>query len=141
MKIWRTATTITAVLLISTAPMCSPTFAQASDQHRHHPHETGVEWADHEDGWESEFSRTRHNADFERLLSLLLAQALIVEAPVLGQPVCRGPHDDKFIACALAVGADVIVSGDKDLLSISGTFNIPIVRPREFLKSYVGRGR
>ena len=89
----------------------------------------------------NEFSRTRSNTDFERLLSLLLAQALIVEAPVLDQPICRDPHDDKFIACALAVGAGVIVSGDKDLLSISGTFNILVITPREFVRSHIRRSR
>jgi putative PIN family toxin of toxin-antitoxin system len=87
------------------------------------------------------FSRTRSNTNFERLLSLLLAQALIVEAPVLDQQICRDPHDDKFIACALAVGAGVIVSGDKDLLSISGTFDMLIITPREFVNSYIRRGR
>ncbi len=89
----------------------------------------------------NEFSRTRSNTDFERLLGLLLAQALIVEAPVLDQPICRDPHDDKFIACALSAGAGVIVSGDKDLLSISGTFNILVITPREFVRSYIRRGR
>ncbi len=78
-----------------------------------------------------EFSRKRSDPDFERLLSLLVAQALIVEAPDLNQPVCRDPHDDKFIACALAVCADVIVSGDKDLLSISGKISVPVMRPKE----------
>jgi predicted nucleic acid-binding protein len=64
-----------------------------------------------------------------------------VEAPVLDQQICRDPHDDKFIACALAVGAGVIVSGDKDLLSISGTFDMLIITPREFVNSYIRRGR
>jgi putative PIN family toxin of toxin-antitoxin system len=88
-----------------------------------------------------EFSRTRSNTDFERLLSLLLAQALIVEVPVSDQQICRDLHDDKFIACALAVGAGVIVSGDKDLLSISGTFNILTIMPRESVNSCIRKGR
>ena len=87
-----------------------------------------------------EFSRKRSNPDFESLLGLLVAQALIVEAPDLDQSVCRDPHDDKFIACALAVGADVIVSGDKDLLSISGKFAIPVTKPKEFVEKYIGKG-
>jgi len=88
-----------------------------------------------------EFSRKSSNPDFQRLLGLLVAQALIVEAPVLDQPVCRDPDDDKFVACALAVGADVIVSGDKDLLNISGKLNIPVMRPKEFLDTYLYRQR
>jgi len=84
-----------------------------------------------------EFSRKSSNPDFERLLGLLVAQALIVEAPDLDQPVCRDPDDDKFVACALAVGADVIVSGDKDLLNISGKLTIPVMRPKEFVDRYL----
>ena len=42
----------------------------------------------------NEFSRTRSNTDFERLLSLLLAQALIVEAPVLDQPISYYPYQN-----------------------------------------------
>lgn len=84
-----------------------------------------------------EFSQKRSNPDFEGLLSLLAAQALIVDAPSLDSPVCRDPDDDKFIVCALAAGADVIVSGDKDLLNISGKLTIPVMRPKEFVDRYI----
>ncbi len=84
-----------------------------------------------------EFSRRRSNPEFEKLLSLLVAQALIVDAPALENPICRDPGDDKFIACALVVGADVIISGDKDLLSISGESTIRIMRPKEFVDRYI----
>ena len=87
-----------------------------------------------------EFTRKHSNPDFESLLGLLVAQALIVEAPGLDQAVCRDPHDENFISCALAAGADVIVSGDKDLLSISGKFLIPVMKPKEFVEKYIGRG-
>jgi putative PIN family toxin of toxin-antitoxin system len=84
-----------------------------------------------------EFSRRRSNPEFEKLLRLLVAQALIVEPIDLDQSVCRDPDDDKFIACALAVSADVIVSGDKDLLSLSGKLTIPVMRPKEFVDRYI----
>lgn len=84
-----------------------------------------------------EFSRRRSNPEFEKLLSLLVAQALIVDAPALENPICRDPCDDKFIACALVVDADVIISGDKDLLSISGESTIRIMRPKEFVDRYI----
>ena len=80
------------------------------------------------------------NSDFERLLGLLVTQALIVDVPDLARPVCRDPQDGKFIACALAVGADVIVSGDKDLLAVSKQLIIPVMRPREFVDRYIGKG-
>jgi putative PIN family toxin of toxin-antitoxin system len=87
-----------------------------------------------------DFSQKRSSTDFERLLGLLVAQALIAEVPDLARSVCRDPHDDKFIACALAVGAEVIVSGDKDLLTISEQLITPVLRPREFVDRYIGKG-
>ena len=53
------------------------------------------------------------------------------------RPVSRDPHDDKFIACALAVDVDVIVSGDRDLLSISEKLAVPVMKPREFVDRYM----
>jgi putative PIN family toxin of toxin-antitoxin system len=42
--------------------------------------------------------------------------------------ICRDPMDDVVLACAHAVQADAIVSGDKDLLSLGGYGSIPILR-------------
>ena len=70
-------------------------------------------------------------------MGILIAQALIVDAPELERPISRDPHDDKFIACALAVGAGVIVSGDRDLLSISGKLAVLVMRPKEFVDRYM----
>lgn len=41
--------------------------------------------------------------------------------------VCRDPHDDKFLECAVAGNADYIVSADEDLLSLRGFEGIPII--------------
>ena len=38
-----------------------------------------------------------------------------------------------ILACTVAAGADLIVTGDKDLLSLSSFENIPIVRAAEAL--------
>ena len=54
-----------------------------------------------------------------------------------GEPlkVCRDPDDDRVLECALAAGAEGIVSGDRDLLDL-GTFReTPIMSPRRFLDS------
>jgi uncharacterized protein len=40
----------------------------------------------------------------------------IMDAPPLPQPVCRDPDDDAVLALALAAAADLVVSGDQDLL-------------------------
>ena len=43
--------------------------------------------------------------------------------------IAADPDDDHVLACAVAGGADLIVSGDKHLLGLGGQYNgIPIVR-------------
>jgi putative PIN family toxin of toxin-antitoxin system len=47
--------------------------------------------------------------------------------------VCRDPRDDKFLEVAVATKADVIVSGDDDLLTLNPYASIPIVSAGRFL--------
>ena len=56
-----------------------------------------------------------------------LASVLWFEAAPLPRPVCRDADDDHVLACAVAAGADLIVSGDDDLLSLRMYENMPIV--------------
>ena len=42
-------------------------------------------------------------------------------------PVCRDPNDDHVIATAVAVNAEIIVTGDKDLLALSQYQSIRIL--------------
>jgi putative PIN family toxin of toxin-antitoxin system len=63
---------------------------------------------------------------------------LVVLRSELVQPdeqiaVCRDPKDDKFLEVAVAGQADVIVSGDEDLLTLDPYAGIPIVSPSQFL--------
>ena len=48
--------------------------------------------------------------------------------------VCRDPEDNHILACALEAGCSFIVTGDKDLLSLSPFRGIKIVTPAVFLK-------
>ena len=68
-------------------------------------------------------------------LALLVMNAEIVEAPGLSDQVSRDRDDDKFIACALAANCQTIISGDKDLLEVTGYQGLKVVAPREFLES------
>jgi len=70
-------------------------------------------------------------------LALLVMNAEINEPPDLPEQVSRDSDDDKFIACALAGDCHVIISGDRDLLSISGYRGVKVVAPREFLESVI----
>jgi len=46
--------------------------------------------------------------------------------------VIDDPDDDKFIWCALAGGADYIISGDEHLLNLNSS-PVPILSPAEFM--------
>lgn len=46
--------------------------------------------------------------------------------------VSRDPKDDKFLAVALAGRADVILSGDRDLLTLKSYRGIPILAVADF---------
>ena len=57
--------------------------------------------------------------------------AEVIEPPPLPQPVCRDPDDDEVLALAIAAQADLIVSGDNDLLVLLQFNGIPIVSPAQ----------
>lgn len=46
--------------------------------------------------------------------------------------ICRDPDDDSVLACAVAAGADYLVSGDKDLLVLDNCRGMKIITPRTF---------
>ncbi len=48
--------------------------------------------------------------------------------------VSEDPADDKFLACAIAVGADMVVSNDRHLLDIKSFKGIPIYNSGQALK-------
>ncbi len=50
--------------------------------------------------------------------------------------VHEDPDDNKFIECAVALEAEVIVSGDKNLLRLKNYMNIKIMSPAEFLNFF-----
>jgi putative PIN family toxin of toxin-antitoxin system len=82
------------------------------------------------------FAREKPGVDLTRILDYVFQNALFFETPELLEPVCTDPEDDKFIACALASGSKIIVSGDKHLLRVSGYHSIDVFTPREFLSKY-----
>jgi putative PIN family toxin of toxin-antitoxin system len=75
--------------------------------------------------------------DLGPVLALVIHNATLYSAPPLSDPVCKDPDDDKFLACALASGSMVIVSGDKHLLEASGYRGIEVFKPRDFVSKFL----
>jgi len=67
------------------------------------------------------------------VLRLYHRHATWVEAEALAEPVCRDPDDDMVLATAIAGEADVMVTGDEDLLVLGSHAGISILSPRQFL--------
>lgn len=53
--------------------------------------------------------------------------------PALIARIAPDPDDDAVLACALAAGADLVVSGDKKLRNLKFFQRIPILSPAEAL--------
>jgi putative PIN family toxin of toxin-antitoxin system len=69
----------------------------------------------------------RSGTEPDALLAELRQLAEIIDPPPLSAPVSRDPDDDAVLALAAAAHADLIVSGDADLLSLGSHAEIPIV--------------
>ncbi len=76
----------------------------------------------------------RSNTSRERSLDEMRQMAEVIVPPPLPQPVCRDPDDDHVLACALAAKADLIVTGDADLLNLREYQGIRIVAAVEALR-------
>jgi len=72
-----------------------------------------------------------------RQLKLLVSTGEII-APAIIEGVARDPSDNHILGCAIVGGADLIVTGDRDLLHLKSYQGIGIVRPADFLRTLGG---
>ena len=70
--------------------------------------------------------------EIEALVALIVLQGEKV-IPTRKVKVCRDPKDDMFIEAALAGEAQVVVTGDDDLLTLKEFETVRFVTPRAFL--------
>ena len=56
-------------------------------------------------------------------------ETVAIPHPPSPVPQCRDPFDRAFLELALAGRADMLVTGDSDLLAMADTFAIPILTP------------
>lgn len=77
-------------------------------------------------------------AHFRDWLHKLMTAAELVEITER-IAACRDPKDDKFLELAVNGRADLIVSGDRDLLALSPFRGVPIVNPATFVQDTAGQ--
>ena len=73
----------------------------------------------------------------QSLLELIIQNAEMVPSGPLPDSICEDPEDDKFLACALEAGVNVVISGDKQLLAVSTYQGITVVSPRQFVDRWL----
>ena len=82
----------------------------------------------------------KHNlsdADIAEYLEVLRTFAVLVPGTIIVNAVPDDPDDDIIIGCAIDSEADVIISGDQHLLSLTSYQGIPIIKAVDFLSGYI----
>jgi len=77
----------------------------------------------------------KHGISEKEVMRAILASSKIVEPKVKLHVINEDAEDNKILECALAVGADIIVSGDRHILELGKFRKARIVTPREFFDS------
>ena len=72
----------------------------------------------------------------QRTVEKLVSMAIIVAPAIKISVVKEDPDDDKILECAVAGGADYLISKDNHLLRIAKYGKVKIVSPEDFLVSF-----
>jgi putative PIN family toxin of toxin-antitoxin system len=78
-------------------------------------------------------------AEIDDALAGYSLETIMVQLHGALQGACRDPNDDMILECAVLAGAEIVVTGDKDLLALNPFEKIQILTPRDFL-SLLGPG-
>lgn len=76
----------------------------------------------------------RSNTSRAQTLAEVRLLVEVIDPPPLPQPVCRDKDDDAVLALAIAAQADIVISGDDDLLSLHPFEGIPVLTPAQALQ-------
>lgn len=68
----------------------------------------------------------------ESIRALLMPHRLTVDALPEVTVTIRDPDDIAIVAFAMAIGADILITGDRDLLDVSDILPVRVMSPREF---------
>ena len=84
-----------------------------------------------------ELSDKYPDVDVMPFIELVMIGATIYSPPPLEEPITDDPDDDKFFAAAIASRSSCIVSGDRHLLTASGYGGVDVMRPANFVITYL----
>lgn len=73
------------------------------------------------------------------ILTLIRQRSEAVTPANVDESLCRDPNDLHVLGAALSGQADVIATGDKDLLVVERIDSTPILTPCQFCVSTVGK--
>jgi putative PIN family toxin of toxin-antitoxin system len=77
-------------------------------------------------------------SELEELLALFSKGfniLFVIKTPKI-QIIKNDPNDDKFIECAMALKADVVITGDREVFAVKEYAGIRILTPQQFLANY-----
>ena len=77
---------------------------------------------------------TASGMTFDQLVLGYTGLTTLIAPAEISPTVLNDPDDDHVLACAVAAKADLIVSGDSDLLDLKAYQGIPIETPAEALR-------
>jgi putative PIN family toxin of toxin-antitoxin system len=83
--------------------------------------------------WRPKFDRYLSLEQRQAILHDMSAAALWVTPGPSAAAICRDPDDDKFIHLALAGKAAWLITGDQDLLAVTGVGKLEIMTPARAL--------
>lgn len=86
------------------------------------------------------FGRPEAVQERARNLERLLAKARAVEPEVRFDSVPEDPADNRFLECAVAGGAECILTSDRHLLTLVEFRGVRILTAGAFVREYGGRG-
>ena len=75
---------------------------------------------------------SRSALEYEAVLATIIGHGTLVADTTSEEAITVDPDDDKFMLCARTAGA-LVVSGDSDLLDVSGWQGVDVLKPRDFL--------
>ncbi len=84
-----------------------------------------------------QFRRYFSVEEAERALLRIKGRSKLVEAKFQAKPICRDPKDDYLLALSKSARADVLITGDADLLVLMKYGKTRILKPAAFKKEFL----